>query len=375
MSLTLFKYADHTPNLNTLFLTNAQAITGFKSVMWIERYRDAGEFTITAPVSSGLRTKLPLGSLISHTETQELMIVESHEINDTINGDVNVVITGRSFETMMENRVLSYNGVSGAGGFPIPPNQAIPTYYFVESNTPANHLVEVIEWHCYDGGIFSTQNITNLRTVSTVPGGVGVATTREMEITDLYSSVLELLAIDDLGIRSVRPGPLSGLPLATDLGFIIHKGEDKSASVAFDHASGDIRNGQYLWTNKKKKTSVLIQGTTYRAIKSDGSSSAGYDFRAGYIDAKEIDTGVFTDDLNALLARGESYLATHKEKNIVRVEVTPTTNRLRYRQDYDVGDLVAVTGNYDTAGVMRVVEHVEIVDENGQSSYPTLEAI
>lgn len=343
--------------------------------MWIERYRDAGEFTITAPVSSGLRTGLPLGSIISHTETQELMIVESHEISDTIDGDVNIVITGRSFETFMEQRVLSFNGVSGAGGFPIPPDQSVPTYYFLGAGKPAEHAVELMEWHLYDGGIITTQHIPNLRTVSTVPGTVGDSTTREMEIQDLYSAVMELLAIDDLGIRSVRPGPLSGLPSSSDLGFIIHKGEDKTAEVAFDHASGDIRNGQYLWTIKQKKNMTLAQGVTYRAIKDGDPTAYGYDIRIGYVKADDIDTGDFTTETDALLARSDSYLATHKEKNIQRVEVTPTTNRLRYRKDYDVGDLVAVTGNYDTAGIMRVVEHVEIVDETGQSSYPTLEAV
>lgn len=375
MSLTLFKYADHTPNASTLYLTNAEAIRGFTSAMWIERYRDAGEFTITAPVSSGLRTKLPLASIISHTETQEIMIVESHEIADTIDGDVNIVITGRSFETFMEQRVMSFNGVSGAGGSPLPANQSVPTYFFVGAGKPAEHAVELMEWHLYDGGIISVQHITNLRTVSTVSAAVGESTTREMEIKDLYSAVLELLAIDDLGIRSVRPGPLSGLPLSTDLGFIIHKGEDKTASVAFDHASGDIRNGQYLWTIKQKKNTALAQGVTYRTIKYGEPGAAGYDLRAGYVDANDVDTADFTTETDALTSRANSYLATHKEKIIQRVEVTPTTNRLRYRTDYQVGDIVGVTGNYDTAGAMRVVEHVEIVDETGQSSYPTLEAI
>lgn len=375
MSLTLFKYADPTPGVNTLYLVDAQAITGFTSLMWIERYRNAGEFTITAPVSSGLRTKLPLGSLISHTDTQELMIVESHEISDNIDGDVNIVITGRSFETFMEQRVLTYNSYSGNGGNPPASDLALENYILTGSNKAAAHIVELIEWNLYSG-IGTSTNIDNCRTVSTVPTSVGEAAERQLAITDLYKAVIDLLAIDDLGIRSVRPGPLSGLPLATDLGFIIHQGEDKTASVSFDHASGDIRSGQYLWTLKTKKNAVLAQGANYRTIKNP-TNAVGYELRAGYLAATDISTDPpnSASEIALLSPRADAYLGSHKETNISRVEITPTTNKLRYRQDYMVGDIVAVSGNYNTSASMRVVEHVEIIDANGQSSYPTLEAI
>lgn len=377
MSLTLFKYADPTPGVNTLFLSNAQAVKGFSSLMWIERYRNSGEFTITAPVSSSLRQKLPLGSLISHTDTQELMIVESHEISDTVNGEVNIVITGRSFETFMENRTLSYFGATWPGQ-PLSPEPAPKTYNFSFPGKVAAHLVDLIESHCrvhFDA--VRLQHITNLRAVSTVPTSVGVETTRELKIQDLYSAVIELLSIDDLGIKSVRPGPMSGLPLSTDIGFIIHQGLDRTKDVAFDHASGDIQNGQYLWSIKQKKNSAVVSGENYRVFQLGVGDDLpyGYFLRTGFLDASDIATGNSGVDQVALVDRATSYLSTNKEKNIARVEVNPTINRLRYRKDYSVGDLVAVTGNYDTAGVMRVVEHVEIIDKTGHSNYPTLEAI
>lgn len=370
MALTLFKYADPTPNVDTLYLTNAQAITDFSSLMWIERYRTAGEFTITAPVSSGLRTKLPLGSLISHTDTQELMIVESHEISDDVDGNVDIVITGRSFETFMEQRILTHNSLSASAGI----LTAVKTHTFAGSAKSAVHVVQLIESIMYTGAL---TKISNCRTVSVVPASTGVSAARELKITDLYTAVMELLAEDNLGIKSVRPGPLSGLPLATDLGFIIHQGEDKTSSVSFDHASGDLRNGQYLWTQKTKKNVALAQGENFRVIVNP-SGAIGYGLRSGYLDASEIDLAVPSGNVSEadlLVSRANAYLGAHKETNIARVEVTPTLNRLRYRQDYDVGDIVAVNGNYDAAATMRVVEHVEIIDKDGQSSYPTLEAI
>lgn len=373
MSITPFKYAEPTPNSSIIDLNDAETIEGFTSLMWVERYRDAGEFTIIAPVSSGLRSKLPIGSFISHVGTQELMVVESHEISDNIDGDVDIVITGRSFETFMEQRIIAYDA-TGVGGTT---ESSIASFYFTGAARPDAHVVELIDRHMYAASAtLYPEKFENVRTVSVVPALTGVSTSRELPIKDLYSSVLELLAIDDLGIKSVRPGPYSGLPSATDLGFIIHKGVDLRSTVAFSHESGDLRNGQYLWTNKKKKTVALTQGPNYRTFVGTNPANRGLNVRVGYVDAKEIAADrTYAAELGALNALGTSYLGMHKEASIVRIEVTPTTNRLRYRTDYNVGDLVGVTGNYDTQGIMRVVEHVEIIDKTGQASYPTLEAI
>lgn len=370
MSLTPFRYETPTPGLSTLYLTNARPINGLSSFMWIERYRTASEFTIKAPVSSNLRFLLPLGSLMSHTDTQELMIVESHEISENTDGDVEICVTGRSFETFMEQRVLSHNSYADDLA-----HATINTYAFGSVDKAAAHTVALIEYNLRTGMNPSTL-ITNCRAVSTVPVSIGVAESRELKITDLYTGVLSVLAVDDLGIRSVRPGPLSQLPTATDVGFVIHRGEDKSETVSFDYSSGDIKNAQYLWTIKNEKNAALTQGTNYQMVVSP-SGRIGYELRVGYVDAKNVDVQPLNSTTEAALltSKANSYLGEHKASNIARVEISPTATRLKYRKDYNVGDIVSVYGNYDTYGKMRVVEHVEIIDSTGQSSYPTLEAI
>ena len=57
-------------------------VEGITSKMWIEKYRDAGEFTFTAPIDSGVKEMLPLDTYVSHMNTGEIMIVENHEINE-----------------------------------------------------------------------------------------------------------------------------------------------------------------------------------------------------------------------------------------------------------------------------------------------------
>lgn len=382
MTMTLFKFKDQLPNAQYLDLSDGETISDYTSLMWIERYRNFGEFTIVAPVSSGLRTKLPLGSLISHTGTEELMIVENHEIDEDVDGKSTIKVTGRSFETFLENRIVTYYG-GNADAARTPPG-VIQTFYFPTASTPSQHAVRLINFHTYRNPVANLADISNLRTISTVSLATGASTTRELKITDLHKSLLELLAIDDLGIRSVRPGNAISYgydDYATliytnpgDFGFVIHEGIDQSGKVSFSNAAGELQNAKYLWSLKNKRTVVHVKGTTIRTPRYSDFDAKGYDFRAGYVDATDIKSPV-TDELTALYSRGDAYLGEMKDITIVSVSIAPNTSRFKYREDYNVGDKVSVFGNYNSDHVMRVTEHVEIIDETGTSSYPTLEAI
>jgi hypothetical protein len=87
-------------------LQGGEAINGVRSVMWTERYRGVGEFEIKAFLSSGLLSKLPLGTLISHVNTLEVMMVEDHQITENKDEDPMLTITGRSFYAFLDFRVV-----------------------------------------------------------------------------------------------------------------------------------------------------------------------------------------------------------------------------------------------------------------------------
>jgi hypothetical protein len=152
--------------------------------------------------------------------------------------------------------------------------------------------------------------------------------------------------------------------------------------VAFSWSEGDVKSGQYLWTNKKAKTVAFAQSKWLRN-RVEFVFAEGFNRRVGYIDMSDIDqnfsskpTGLnYTRVINAMGARAEAWLWQQNMTNITRIELKENNSRYTYRQDYNVGDIVAVNGNYDTNTVMRVTEFVEIQDENGYSGYPTLEPL
>ncbi len=215
-------------------------------------------------------------------------------------------------------------------------------------------------------------------TVTLVAGAI--AEERTIEKGDLYERVQEILAVDDLGLKIMRPGAWSPYPLDV-AAVLIHTGVDVTDKVAFSYAAGDIVDAQYLWSNKGLKTSAFVIGKWLERVVHGPQTR--YDRRVMYVDAKDIDdayevtpTGAArTSVLEKMAVRGRQALAAQKMVAISGARIASNSNSYVYRKDYNIGDIVAVDGNYDSSATMRVVEYVEIEDENGESGYPTLSGI
>jgi len=354
---------------NQMRMDSGEIINDIKSKMWIERYREAGEFTIVAPVNSDVRKKLPIGCFISHTNTPEIMIVENHEIKDSRSSESDVVITGRSFETLLENRVVGSNVASPHSGTLVD----IP----LAANYTWNQVVSLIHGHMETGLLNSANVIPYVITASLVPGtATGVSIARAIKRGSLYSAVMDLLVIDNLGIKSVRPV----IGVTPNSYIYIHKGVDKSATLMISHDSGEIESADYLWSNKKFKNAVLVTGKWVEVLVYYPTTATGFNRRMMFVSASDIDqdftvapTGTdYTNVVNALNQRGMEALASQKNIAITNADVSRDARRHFYRSDYDLGDLVTVQGDYNEKTIMRITEYVESEDETGASGYPTL---
>lgn len=356
------------------FLTNGQILNGYKKVTWVERYRDPGEVRIVAPVSSGLRDILPLGSMVSHVDTQEVMMIENHEIDEDVEGtEPDIVITGRSLETWLDQRSVGYDiAADGGVGLFLPD-------YTVAFDTTWNQIEALINAHINEPLINAGDEVQGFIAEANqehIGPSVGAAT-RIVPRGPLHAAVLRFLEIDDFGIQVIRPSPGDD-PAITK--FSIHNGFDRTESVIFSHVAGDLKKPRYFWSNKYFKTHAYVV-STYNNIRVAGTSETGLDRRLLYVNASDIDsqfdshpTGTDRDDvLAAMEVRGQDAIAAHRRTSLLSTNIAATTN-YKYRVHYKVGDLVTVNGNYDTSSVMRVTEHVEFVDETGESGYPTLSA-
>lgn len=336
------------------------------SVMWVERYADPGEFEIVAPLSSGLRDLLPAGTLISHTDTMEVMIVENHEISEKIDEDSTLTVTGRSFESFLDNRIV---GVIGAR------SSSTITEYTLASDWSWNQAVKLINDHITSPPAHANDTLVNVIAQATA-GTIGTQALRAISKGSVLQRLLDILAVDDLGIKTIRRNPF-GVGSSTQTILMIHQGMDKKASVRFSWKSGDLDSAEYLLSDKKLKNSALVLGRYVYQMVDLGPTK--YDRRIGLVDANDIDgnltappTGsALTTILQKMTVRGQQALKYQQRITISRADISKLT-KYQYRKDYNIGDLVTLDGNFGQMATMRVVEYVEIEDENGESGHPTL---
>lgn len=346
-------------------MEQAEIINGLKTKMWIERYRNAGEFKFTASASSGLRDVLPIGSFISHVDTSELMIVENHEISDQKDQESELVISGRGLETDFEQRALGSNK-----SFPF---VGVVGDYALSSDETWNQAVTMLKDHLYASDLLDDDNEWPYLTITTdIPAG-GTEVARTIKRTDLHKALIDLLTIDEVGVKVIRPAPGD-----TNTTLLIHKGVDRSSEIIFSYDTGEIESADYLWTNKASKNAAFVSGKWVQ-VWVDGSE-IGHERRVVSVDATDIDSsysvapagGDLTAVIAAMTQRGTDAISARNDISLTKVEVSREVNQNQYRTDFNVGDLVTIQGDYNEVSTMRISEYVEIEDQNGYVGYPTL---
>jgi len=349
-------------------------INGLKSKLWVERYRQAGEFKLVGPVRLGLQQLLPIGAFVSHVDTSEVMIVEDHEINEDRDKESMISISGRGFEAFFENRVVGSNKT-------LPFNTGV-TDYTLTAGYLWIQARDLIQNHVLASLLIDDDNEIPYLQVIAQAATSGTSIQRSVQQGELYSRLMELLEIEDLGIRVFRPGPLNPAGSSSvDMSVVIHKGIDRSASLVFSYDSGEVESADYLWSSRLLKNCALVSGKWIQVLVDH--AAVGMARRMLFVDANDIDNtysvaptgGDLTNVQNAMQQRGILALAGQKSVDITKIDVSKKAGRAVYRRDYQVGDTIMVDGDYNATSKRVVSEYVEIEDENGASGYPTLAPI
>jgi hypothetical protein len=368
--LEIFKF--NPPVGGPTYFQSGEVVNGADSKMWVERYRDPGEFSLSGNLSAGLREQLPVGTFISHNNTLEVMVVENHQIVEDRSSDPTIQVTGRSFETMLEQRIVGVNQIDGTAH--------TLSEYVLAADYTWNQAVTLINEHISTADVADPNDALGSVIAAASVSGASVETEFVVGRDNVHAKLLSVLELEDLGIRTIRRNTFGLLGSATNTTLLVHAGSDKRNSVVFSWVSGDLESAEYLWSNKKHKNCAVVFGT-YVGTKVY-SADVGSNRRVMYVDATDLDDylsappigGNLTSILSKMAKRGRVALAAQKEVNLVRADTSNVTN-YQYRRDYEVGDYVTVQGNRGETATMRVTEYVEIEDENGESGHPTLSVI
>ncbi len=378
--MDIFKFSE-TPYYT--HLSQGEIINGLTSKTWIERYDNFGEFKLVGPANLGFRELLPMYTFISHIDTKQIMVVENHEINQSKTKEPEITITGRDFNSFMEYRHLGMhreipaNEVGDVDGISLDSGTAAENARWL-----IRYCIEPVYLFNDFEMIYYTEVINN--TVG-MPGLQTILPARVLPLDNLWGEVKKLLTFSGLGIKIVRPGPWKTPSMVTLPDYneiIIHGGLDKSETVIFSAEAGDIENADYLWSIKNSYSVGFAIGNwvSQKATTFANYSGPYYRTRILYVDGKDVDkrwtvapTGESFQTLKShMFELAQGSLGAHKNMAIAKLEISSESRNWRYREDYDIGDLVTVLGDYDITQKMQVTEHVEIEDKTGMRAYPTL---
>lgn len=347
---------------NPTELSFGEAINNYTSALWVERYGSPGEFKIEAPLSSGLKDFLPINAFITHLQSTVIMFVENHEIKQPKDADPTISITGRCFTSYLENRTV------GDGW-------AFATNVVAELGIAADETWDQIVT-LMDQAIVTTVDPDDALIgvdVGTTCSGTSTSEARVYRQGNVYDQVSEILKVDDLGLKSIRPTPTDPLTY-----FIVYRGNNVSTKVRFSWMRGDLDNVEYFFSNKKLKNQARVMGRWVQVVVNP-SGADNYDRRTMIVDASDIDDQLtampsgtpLTNIIFKMQVRGRQALKAQNNVSITQADVSDNTN-LRYRLDYNLGDLVTVDGDFGSSAVMRVVEFAETDDDTGTRGHPTL---
>lgn len=281
---------------NSFDLGNGKLVNDYDKATWVERFTEASEFIVEGRVDSDLRTQMPLGSLVSHVDTDEVLVVEDHSIKSS-QGQSSLVVTGRAYETILESRILNSNKAwtDAIQAWPQPqytldaPYACLQARYLISRHIDWQDLID-------DNDALPQTNVC--LDVEHINASWGPPLLDSEENTfdriSVYEAAKNALAVDNLGIRTRRPRGFNlddGLePTRYGNNWLtiwLYPGFDRRNSVQFSHRVGDIKEAEYLWSTKPKKTSCLVYSRYFAAMVN--GPETGYARRVMTLDAKDLD--------------------------------------------------------------------------------------
>ena len=336
--------------------TRTNIIDNEKSVIWVKRFNDAGQFELYIPASTPM-IELFTGDeiIITRDDSNAVMSVENvHLKTDAENGDY-LTISGRSVECFLGRRIV--------------PKQT--TF----QNTIAENVIRSL----------ITQNVINptvtnrkidLITLGTAQGYTDVIN-KQVTGKNLLDTISSICKEQNYGFEL--------LFVNGQFVFNLYKGVDRSYNqnvntfVVFSPEFENIGNTEYSKDKTTLYNAVYVGGEgegTNRVIVGVGTTS-GLTRREKWVDARNessnTDAGTLTPTEYALMLsqQGAEAIKQATETTKFNGEII-NYNSYIYGVDYNLGDIVQVTNEYGITGTATVTEITEVEDDTGYKIYPTL---
>lgn len=372
------KYKDHT--LELLILNEKlEAITfvdRYKSAIWTDRYREAGDFELLLPCDGYLADQLqylqPDYYLVQNGGPEledRAMIIEGFLTTTDVSDGSSIKVTGSSLESILKRRIIW--------------DTTILTGSLQDG-------IETLINNAIISPSLSDRKIDNFIFVKSTDKAITDLTvdTQYDSHDNLYDAITALCEEKDIGFKVTLNRDTNQFE------FRLYKGTDRSYDqienpyVVFSPSYDNISNTSYLENKADYKNVCFVSGEDSESQETQHGkpiltkvigSASGLGRRETYTDAGSLTL----DDENhphGKLTEAEKQAILEQKANealtealyvkSMEGEVDPYS-MFTYGVDFGMGDKVQIENEYGIRGTSTISEYIMSDDEGGYTAYPT----
>ena len=353
-------------NLNKIGL-----IDNAESVIWTNRYFECGDFEIYAKATSQILELCKNGRFLSHSGSYTPMMIEEYKITTDLDGIDYITISGRCATAILTRRVVDEYSWTDIG----------ETYAELQ-------IKGLIEENVTDPSVLRNARIMNkvkfknlVPVESTIkcPGGSYLG-------KSVYEAVTDICKYSGFGIKTQLAYPVGATTLENNgvLQVILYVGVDRSKkqnklpAVIFSPSYGNLAESEYgvSWTNYANVClGYATSGKNLGGIKYVGTATGmnRYETSVDISDAVSL-TETYEEYMSMIQARANEKMANLRQ-NVAFDGKVVFSESFKYKDDYDLGDIVTMENDYGASETLRIVEVIESLDSNGYIITPVLKGV
>ena len=341
------------------------------SVIWCERYQEAGEFEILMRATPELlRYFTDNELLITRTVTSTVMIPERVEITTSAESGDYLRVSGNSAEGIPRKRIIQQD-VSMTGFdtgaellyYLLKENIGSYWYYHIDAQHPESKQYRYIPFF-------------HVGTETTLPDNIEIkAQPFGQNLGDFIETVCKACG-DGFRVRMGRD---------SNLYYEFYRGADRTGSVIFAKDFQNLGDTTYSIDRRTYFNEVMVAGdgdgkdrARQVRILHNSSKANGYTLREKFVDAHNVSRNTTDENgeeisvvvYNIMLAKmAITELEASKEEVKFDGDIVPG-GQFYYRQNYFLGDKVTVRNAYGIQGTATVTEVTETEDASGLRTIP-----
>nr|DAJ79333.1 MAG TPA: hypothetical protein [Caudoviricetes sp.] len=335
-------------------------LDSYESLIWTDRYNESGDFEIYTKVSSDVLNLLQVNNYLIISLSERVMIVEKIKITYDSEAGYNLIVSGRSLESILARRIV-WNQTTISGNL-------------------QNGIKKLIDEAIISPKLAERKIENFIFEVSDDPFITGL-TIDETQFTgdSLYDIIVTLCQMKKIGFKIL-------LDNKNNLVFSLFNGIDRSYNQAKNPYVVLSRNYETLtssnytedYTDYKNVTLIAGAGEGISRSNTTVGTESGLNRRELYTDARDISR---TDDAGTTIAAA-TYTKLLKERGTSKLEESSVTQSFEiesnpepmytYGTDFYCGDLVQLVDDFGHEAEVRITEWIISHDSNGLTMYPTL---